>query len=131
MPKHDVEKAARDLQRTLPGAMSLVEQSRRSARESSADRRKAGKAMRQGVPISSHAEVRAATDRSDPIALLLSQDAVRIASLVPIRFGRMVASPSPSTAWQRCDGGRPAGTHDRRWPGCGDHLNNFGAFGTE
>ena len=90
-PKH--EKMAHDLQRVLPRATSLLEQSRRSAHENSRDRRKQGKAMRQEVPLASHAEYEAAPDRPDPVALLQSQDDVRIASLVPIRFGRMAASP--------------------------------------
>ncbi len=91
--------------------------------------------MRLEVPHASHAEFVATSDRPDPLALLQSQDAVRVASLVPIRFGRMVASPfsfyrgaaivmaqdlstTPTTGWLA--------------QACGDaHLDNFGAFGTE
>ena len=34
-----------------------------------------------------------ATDRPDPVALLLSQSAARVPDLVPIRHGRMLVSP--------------------------------------
>jgi len=124
-----------DLHKALSHANSLLEQSRRSAHKRSRDRRKEGEAMRQEVPLASHAEYEAAPGRPDPVGLLQSQDDVRITSLVPIRFGRMAASPfcfyrgaaivmaddlarTPTTGWLA--------------QACGDaHLDNFGAFGTE
>jgi len=114
---------------------SLLEQARRTAHESASDRRNEGKAMRRQVPFVEHAEFTAAPDRPGVVALLQSQDAIRIQSLVPIRFGRMAASPfsfyrgaaivmavdlatTPTTGWLA--------------QACGDaHLDNFGAFGTE
>ncbi len=87
------------------------------------------------MPLGSHAEFEPAVGRPDPVALLQGQDDVRIASLVPIRFGRMAASPfsfyrgaaivmaddlarTPTTGWLA--------------QACGDaHLDNFGAFGTD
>ena len=133
--EHEVKKEARDVERELPRAASLVEESKRTAHTNSRDRRKQGKAMRQHVPLASHADYEVAPDRPDPVALLQSQDKVRIPSLVPIRFGRMAASPfafyrgaamlmaddlarTPATGWLA--------------QACGDaHLDNFGAFGTE
>ena len=128
-------KEAHNLAKALPQTTSLLAQSRRSAHESSRDRRAIGRAMRIEVPLASHADFVATSDRPDPLALLQGQDAVRVASLVPIRFGRMVASPfsfyrgaaivmaqdlstTPTTGWLA--------------QACGDaHLDNFGAFGTE
>ena len=51
-----------------------------------------GKAARQQAPLDSHAEF--VTDgRGDPIELLESQAVTRVPELVPIRYGRMLASP--------------------------------------
>jgi len=59
---------------------------------SRAARTQAGKDARLTAPLSAHAEF--VTDgRADPIALLESQAASRVAELVPIRYGRMVATP--------------------------------------
>jgi Uncharacterized protein conserved in bacteria (DUF2252) len=58
-----------------------------------ADRRAAGRALRKEVPRSSHAEWSPVADRPDPISLLEEQNLTRQAQLVPIRYGRMAASP--------------------------------------
>ena|SRR5437870_1936385 len=58
-----------------------------------ADRRTAGRALRKEVPRSSHAEWSPVADRPDPISLLEEQNLTRQAQLVPIRYGRMAASP--------------------------------------
>ena len=57
------------------------------------ERRAAGKALRSTVPRTSHAEWAAAPDRPDPISLLEESDRTRLASLVPVRYGRMLTSP--------------------------------------
>ena len=75
-PKHGSKQPAR-ARKESSVAMSLLDQTRRSALVRSGDRRKEGKAMRQEVPFASHAEYAAASDRPDPVALLESQDAVR------------------------------------------------------
>ena len=91
--------------------------------------------MRQEVPLASHGEFGAAPGRPDPVALLQGQDDVRIESLVPIRFGRMVASPFSfyrGAAIMMADD--LAGLPTTGWlaQACGDaHLDNFGGFGTE
>ena len=133
--KREVKRPAHAGRKASTRTASLLEQSRHSAHESSSGRRKEGKAMRQQVPLESHAEFVPAANRPDPVALLQSQDAVRIASLVPIRFGRMVATPYSfyrGAAIVMADD--LAGTPTTGWlaQACGDaHLDNFGAFGTD
>ncbi|HEY5183450.1 MAG TPA: DUF2252 family protein, partial [Actinomycetes bacterium] len=96
-----------------------------------ADRRAAGKAARQRAPLESHAEV-VTGGRADPIGLLEGQAASRVPELVPIRYGRMLASPF---AFYR--GGALVMASDlARTPDsglqvqlCGDaHLSNFGIY---
>src|SRR5438105_8014438 len=58
------------------------------------ERRAAGKALRNIIPRSSHAAWSPAPDRPDPISLREESDSTRLASLVPIRYGRMLTSPS-------------------------------------
>jgi hypothetical protein len=52
-----------------------------------------GKTARTKVPRRSHGEWEPASARPDPIDLLEQQAATRVAELVPIRYGRMLASP--------------------------------------
>src|SRR3954447_5631088 len=60
---------------------------------SASDRESRGRLARSEVPRSSHGEWRPRDDRPDPIALLAEQAATRVPELVPIRHGRMLASP--------------------------------------
>src|SRR5690349_21883752 len=50
-----------------------------------------GKAARRAVPRSSHAEWEAGG--RDPLLVLAAQDEMRVPELVPLRYGRMLASP--------------------------------------
>src|SRR5450631_95653 len=95
------------------------------------ERAAAGKAARERLPLDSHAEFVTA-DRPDPIELLESQAITRVPELVPIRYGRMIASPF---AFYR--GGALIMASDlSRTPSsglqvqlCGDaHLSNFGIY---
>jgi Uncharacterized protein conserved in bacteria (DUF2252) len=52
-----------------------------------------GLAARRDAPQSSHGSFELASDRPDPITLLEQQGASRVPELVPIRYGRMLASP--------------------------------------
>lgn len=52
-----------------------------------------GKSIRKQVPRSSHGDWTPATDRPDPLDLLQAQDKGRLQDLLPIKYGRMVASP--------------------------------------
>jgi uncharacterized protein (DUF2252 family) len=91
-----------------------------------------GKAARNEVPRSRHAEFVAPSDRADPIDLLEDQARTRVPELVPIRYGRMLVSPF---AFYR--GGAKIMAHDLAGTPrsgltvqcCGDaHLSNFGVF---
>jgi uncharacterized protein (DUF2252 family) len=89
-----------------------------------------GKAARSTVPRSSHGELRPLV--RDPLQVLAAQDASRVPELVPIRYGRMLASPF---AFFRGAAAVMAGDlAETASPGleaqlCGDaHLSNFGVF---
>jgi len=86
------------------------------------------------VPRGSHADWKAPADRSDPLRILAETDRGRVAALLPIRYGRMLASPFAffrgAAAIMAADlAATPAtGLHVQA---CGDaHLANFGGFAT-
>ncbi|MER7928047.1 DUF2252 domain-containing protein [Streptomyces sp. NPDC096057] len=58
-----------------------------------ADRAERGRAARKRVPRSAHADWTPAVDRPDPVAVLERQGRDRLPELLPIRYGRMAASP--------------------------------------
>src|SRR4051812_29492626 len=58
-----------------------------------ADRAAHGRAARADAPRSSHADWAPADNRADPVDLLEEQAGTRVPELVPIRYGRMLASP--------------------------------------
>jgi len=58
-----------------------------------AERVARGKAARREVPRSSHAAFEPTPHRLDPVDLLERQAETRVPELVPIRYGRMLASP--------------------------------------
>jgi uncharacterized protein (DUF2252 family) len=91
-----------------------------------------GKEARADVRRSSHAEWEPAADRRDPVELLEEQAATRVPELVPIRYGRMLASPFAffrgAAALMAADLAESPRTrlHTQL---CGDaHLSNFGVF---
>jgi uncharacterized protein (DUF2252 family) len=93
-----------------------------------------GRAMRQELPHERHARWAPSTDRSDTVPILQRQAAERTPELVPIRYGRMVAS-----AFAFFRGGAAVMAADLcttptsglRAQLCGDaHLLNFGIFDT-
>jgi uncharacterized protein (DUF2252 family) len=99
-----------------------------------AERAVRGKSARAEVPLESHAEFDPAPDRPDPIALLEEQGASRVPNLVPVRYGRMMASPF---SYYR-GAALPMAADLATTPvtglavqACGDaHLSNFGVFGS-
>jgi uncharacterized protein (DUF2252 family) len=113
-------------------ANSRAQPQEAAARLTVAERQELGRSKRDVLPRSSLGEYAPAADRPDPVALLESQATSRIAELVPIRYGRMLASPfafyrgaalimasdlatSPHTSLEA--------------QLCGDaHLSNFGLF---
>jgi uncharacterized protein (DUF2252 family) len=96
------------------------------------ERESAGKAARSRAPRSCHTDWEQGANRPDPVETLVRQDATRVPDLVPIRHGRMLASPF---AFYR--GGAAIMAADlASCPSsglevqlCGDaHLSNFGVF---
>jgi uncharacterized protein (DUF2252 family) len=92
-----------------------------------------GKAARAAVLRSRQAELDL-TARPDPLALVVEQMSDRIPELIPVRFGRMLASPLAffrgSAVIMASDLSRTPSSGLRAQL-CGDaHLSNFGMFGT-
>jgi uncharacterized protein (DUF2252 family) len=97
-------------------------------------RRAQGKATRDQVPRTAHAAWSPPADRPDPVALLEQSNATRVPDLVPVRYGRMLASP-----FTYLRGSPIVMAHDLastpvtgyQVQACGDaHLLNFGLFAT-
>ncbi len=94
--------------------------------------RRRGRERREQVPRSSHAEWNPPPDRPDPVVVLEEQARTRVPDLVPIRNGRMLASPfayfrgaAAPMAWDLAH----VPTTEIRVQCCGDaHLLNFGMF---
>ena len=94
--------------------------------------RRQGRAQRSKVARSSHTIWEPPPDRPDPVSTLQEQARSRVPDLVPIRFGRMVASPfayyrgaAAPMAWDLAH----TPTTDITVQCCGDaHLVNFGMF---
>jgi uncharacterized protein (DUF2252 family) len=94
--------------------------------------RSRGRELRKVVPRSIHAQWDPPDDRPDPVAVLEDQARTRVPDLVPIRYGRMAASPfayfrgaAAPMAWDLAH----TPTTDIRVQACGDaHLLNFGMY---
>jgi uncharacterized protein (DUF2252 family) len=76
-----------------PTINGLTEKARHVTHSSVAERAARGKSTRREAPRSSHGVWAPAAERADPIELLEEQSATRLPELVPIRYGRMAASP--------------------------------------
>jgi uncharacterized protein (DUF2252 family) len=96
------------------------------------ERMERGKAARRAVPRRSHAEWAPAPGRRDPVDIVEQESEGRVPELVPIRYGRMLASPFTfyrgAAAIMAADlAGTPTSGIDVQL--CGDaHLSNFGIF---
>ncbi len=91
-----------------------------------------GKKARERTPRSTHSGWAPASDRPDPVKVLTAQAADRVPELVPIRYGRMLASPFTfyrgAAAIMAADLGATPQIGIRTQL-CGDaHLSNFGGF---
>ena len=90
-----------------------------------------GRELRASASRSSHAQWAPPADRPDPVTVLEEQAKARVPDLIPIRYGRMIASPfayfrgaAASMAWDLAH----TPTSDIRVQACGDaHLLNFKA----
>ena len=98
------------------------------------ERRRAGRAQRPEVPRSSHARWSSQAGRADPITLLEENNRARLPDLVPVRYGRMLASPFAFLRGSAVIMAHDLATTPRTGltvQACGDaHLGNFGVFGT-
>src|SRR5687767_5216390 len=96
------------------------------------ERAQHGREAREHTPLDSHAGWRPAADRADAVTLLEEQNRTRDQDLVPVRHGRMMASPFTfyrgAAAVMAADlNHTPTAGLDAQL--CGDaHLSNFGAF---
>jgi uncharacterized protein (DUF2252 family) len=122
---------------TVPHADVEAEAPRRVAprviQHLSADERVArGRGARNETPRGSHADWRPAADRRDPVEMLESQAANRVPELVPIRNGRMLASPFAfyrGAAYLMAADLAPTPRTGLLVQACGDaHLSNFGGY---
>ena len=93
-----------------------------------------GKAARAEVPRSSHAGWDAPSPRPDPVGLLQEQATSRVQELVPIRYGRMLASPFAfyrGAAYLMASDLASTPRSGLIVQACGDaHVSNFGLFGS-
>jgi uncharacterized protein (DUF2252 family) len=91
-----------------------------------------GKEARSNVPRSSQAVFDPPPSRPDPVALLERQAATRVPELVPVRYGRMLASPFSYYRGAALAMASDLATTPRSGltvQACGDaHLSNFGLF---
>jgi uncharacterized protein (DUF2252 family) len=97
-----------------------------------AERRQAGQALRKIVPRSVHAHWAPSPGRRDPVDILVEFGRHRIASLLPVRYDRMRASPFSffrgAAAIMAADLADLPMT-SLQVQACGDcHLANFGTF---
>jgi uncharacterized protein (DUF2252 family) len=94
--------------------------------------RERGKRARELAPRGSHVEWHPAAERPDPVELLEAQAADRVEELVPIRYGRMLASPFAFYRGAAAVMAEDLGETPRSGITvqlCGDaHLSNFGGF---
>ena len=99
-----------------------------------AERVRAGKELRQRLRRSAQAAWTPPRDRPDPVSVLADSDRGRIPELLPVRYGRMVASPfgflrGAASVMARDLGGGP--TTGLQVQLVGDaHVSNFGLFAT-
>ena len=91
-----------------------------------------GRSRRQAVPRRSHAGWTPSPDRADPVAILSASNENRLQELVPIRIGRMLASPFNFFRGAASIMAADLATTPQmgsRVQLCGDaHLSNFGVF---
>ncbi len=99
-----------------------------------ADRTARGEDARARTPRESHAVFAPAADRPDPLDLLQEQNLSRVPELVPLRWGRMAASPFAffrGAALPMASDLSGTPVSGLAVQACGDaHLSNFGIFGS-
>ncbi len=93
-----------------------------------------GKALRRAIPRESHAHWKPRKDRPDPLKLLAESNKGRQKHLIPLRMGRMAASPFAFLRGSACVMASDLSTLPISGIPVvmdGDaHINNFGMYGT-
>src|SRR5262252_1993579 len=96
------------------------------------ERQAKGLEARDRTALSGHAKWKPAPDRPDPVELLVAQETTREPDLIPVRHGRMMASPFTfyrGAATIMAADLAPTPVAGLNAQLCGDaHLSNFGAF---
>jgi uncharacterized protein (DUF2252 family) len=99
---------------------------------SRADRMNEGRSRRTAASRKTHAAWTPPSDRRDPVEILEETNQGRVESLIPIRYGRMLASPFTflrGAAALMAEDLASTPTSGIRVQSCGDcHLLNFGLF---
>ncbi len=99
-----------------------------------AERAERGRQIRADVPRSSHADFDVSARQFDPVDVLMEQSANRLPDLVPIRYGRMLASPFAyfrGAALPMANDLATSPVTGLAVQACGDaHVSNFGLFGS-
>ena len=98
----------------------------------SGERFAGGLALRETTPLESHARFKPTATREDPVAILQGDDKGRVEKLLPIKYGRMSASPFAflrgSAGVMAADLAKTPATRLYTQL-CGDaHISNFGVF---
>src|SRR5215831_3805892 len=73
--------------------MTKVRAEGETARLEPGESKERGRAARAAAPLSDHGDWTADPHRRDPISILVEQASTRVPELLPIRYGRMLASP--------------------------------------
>jgi uncharacterized protein (DUF2252 family) len=101
-------------------------------RPSASERLAAGKALREKVPRTRHAEFKPRSDRPDPVAILEKQNETRVQKLVPVRYARMLATPFTFLRGSAAVMARDLSetpVSGLQVAACGDmHVSNFGVY---
>lgn len=97
-------------------------------------RHEIGKALRARTPRELHADVKPAGNRPDPLDLLAASNVGRVEDLVPLRLGRMAASPFTFLRGAACvmawDLWKSPNSGIHVIVDGDAHINNFGMYGT-
>jgi uncharacterized protein (DUF2252 family) len=102
--------------------------------ENPAMRREAGEETRKSVPHAAHAGWTPPKNRPSPVDIVIAGNAGRQEHLVPLRMGRMAASPFAflrgAAAVMAWDLSHTAVNGMQVWIDGDAHINNFGLYGT-
>jgi hypothetical protein len=121
--------AADASRRQMPGPRSNSANEATEFQADPAERREAGRARLQAVPLEAHAEAAPGAGRADPLKILARQEKTRLPELMRLRYGRMSRTPFTflrgAAAIMASDLAAGVST-DLRVELCGDaHLGNF------